>query len=61
MIAIPKLSISRELEPPNHYDADKTYSFRYRAKYHKTLPHVVKFSGGQSSGLLLFILLKTGS
>ena len=60
MIAIPKLSISKELEPPSHYDADKTYPFRYRAKHHKTLPHVVKFSGGQSSGLLLFILLENG-
>lgn len=60
MIAIPRLSISQELEHLNHYDADKTYSFRYRVKHHKTLPHVVKFSGGQSSGLLLFTLLENG-
>lgn len=31
--------------------------FRYRTKSHRDLPHVVKFSGGRSSGLLLFTLL----
>lgn len=32
--------------------------FRYRAKRHRNLPHVVKFSGGRSSGMLLFTLLE---
>ena len=32
--------------------------FRYRAKRHRDLPHVVKFSGGRSSGMLLFTLLE---
>lgn len=32
--------------------------FRYRAKSHRELPHVVKFSGGTSSGMLLFMLLE---
>ena len=33
---------------------------RYRAKGHERLPHVVKFSGGRSSGMLLFSLLRSG-
>jgi len=33
---------------------------RYRAKRHERLPHVVKFSGGRSSGMLLFSLLQSG-
>ncbi len=60
MQAIPKLSISRKLQKSKHYDPDKTYSFRYRSKYHQELPHVVKFSGGRSSGMLLFTLLENG-
>ena len=31
---------------------------RYRAKYHRDLPHIVKFSGGRTSGMLLFMLLE---
>lgn len=34
--------------------------FRYRARFHRELPHVVKFSGGRSSGMLLFQLLEHG-
>ncbi|MCY3790832.1 MAG: hypothetical protein OXH63_18795 [Gemmatimonadetes bacterium] len=60
MLSVPKLSISRETEPIKGYDPEKSYSFRYRAKRHRALPHVVKFSGGRSSGLLLFTLLENG-
>ena len=60
MQAVPKLLISGEVESPKRYDPDKDYSFRYRAKRHVELPHVVKFSGGRSSGLLLFTLLENG-
>lgn len=60
LLAVPKLTISRELEQPEHYDPDNVYSFRYRSKSHAQLPHVVKFSGGRSSGLLLFTLLNNG-
>lgn len=35
-------------------------NFRYEVARHTELPHVVKFSGGRSSGLLLFILLESG-
>ena len=56
---IPKLTVSKQLrEPPAKHDPSKEYQFRYRAKRHSTLPHVVKFSGGRSSGMLLFTLLE---
>ena len=42
---------------PNIYDPEHHYGFRY-GKHHDELPHVVKFSGGRSSGMLLFALLK---
>ena len=60
MQAVPKMIISRELEPPRDYDNDRIYAFRYRAKRHRELPHVVKFSGGRSSGMMLFALLENG-
>ena len=46
---IPKLTVSKQLrKPPTQHDPSKNYQFRYRAKRHSTLPHVVKFSGGRS-------------
>ena len=54
--AVPRLAISRNMREARPYDPDRTYSFRYRSKSHQQLPHVVKFSGGRSSGLLLFAL-----
>ena len=58
MRSLPKITISGGLETPKRYDPDKIHSFRYRAKQHRDLPHVVKFSGGRSSGMLLFALLE---
>ena len=60
MQAVPKLMISGTQRPPRRYDPAKAYTFRYGSKYHKELPHVVKFSGGRSSGMLLFTLLENG-
>ena len=58
---VPKLTVSRQLrKPPPKHDPSKEYQFRYRAKKHGSLPHVVKFSGGRSSGMLLFALLENG-
>ena len=58
---VPKLTVSKRLrKPPAKHDPSKEYQFRYRAKKHSTLPHVVKFSGGRSSGMLLFALLENG-
>ena len=36
------------------------HRFQYEAPGHHELPHVMKFSGGQTSGMLLFILLEAG-
>ena len=58
---VPKLTLSQRLRkrPPRH-DPTKEYRFRYKSKNHSALPHVVKFSGGRSSGMLLFALLENG-
>ena len=57
--AVPRLIVSTKLrKPPPSHDPATEYRFRYRAKGHRDLPHVVKFSGGRSSGMLLFILLE---
>ena len=52
--------MSSRLERHKFYDPDREYKFRYESKYHRKLPHVVKFSGGKSSGMLLFTLLENG-
>lgn len=41
-------------------DSDSDHSFRYKYPDHHELPHVMKFSGGQTSGMLLFTLLEAG-
>lgn len=56
--AVPKLVMSRSPQPSGHYGQPGAYKLRYRAKRHRELPHVVKFSGGRSSGMLLFALLE---
>ena len=58
MTSVPKLVISDRLRKADKYDPSKQYEFRYRAKGHRDLPHVVKLSGGRSSGMLLFALLE---
>ena len=60
MLSIPKLEISREPDTSTHHDPTRTHPFRYRSRHHQELPHVVKFSGGRSSGMLLFTLLENG-
>ena len=58
---VPKLTVSKgQRRPPPKHDPSNEYQFRYRAKKHSALPHVVKFSGGRSSGMLLFALLENG-
>lgn len=57
----PRLSVSREpRKAPSTHDPAGNHPFRYRARHHRNLPHVVKFSGGRSSGMLLFTLLENG-
>ena len=56
---VPQLFVGTRLRKScEPYDPARSYSLRYRAKGHRELPHVVKFSGGRSSGMLLFALLE---
>ena len=57
----PKLVVSKRLRrTPEAHDPQREYQFLYLDKYHAELPHVVKFSGGRSSGMLLLTLLANG-
>ena len=58
VIAAPRLVVSNRLRRVKQYDPSREHELRYRAKGHRDLPHVVKFSGGRSSGMLLFALLE---
>jgi 3'-phosphoadenosine 5'-phosphosulfate sulfotransferase (PAPS reductase)/FAD synthetase len=58
--SIPKLSLRSGIKPKETYDSNKVYPFQYEAKSHIDLPHIVKFSGGKTSGMLLFTLLEGG-
>ena len=54
----PKLVVSKRIRRmPEAHDPNREYQFRYHDKHHAELPHVVKFSGGRSSGMLLLTLL----
>ena len=59
---IPILNLQDKIKPMSvpGYDPKKSYDFHYEENSHNTIPHVVKFSGGRSSGMLLSILLKSG-
>lgn len=57
---VPKLVIANRHHVQEQDHGSRSYSLRYRAKAHRELPHVVKFSGGRSSGMLLFALLENG-
>lgn len=54
----PKLVVSnRALREAKAHDPDCEYRLGYLDKHHFELPHIVKFSGGRSSGMLLLTLL----
>lgn len=55
-------NVPKILPPPPSVQSADTSSFRfsYEARHHADLPHVVKYSGGRSSGLLLLILAESG-
>ena len=55
---VPTLVIENRQERAGRTARPEHHSLRYRAKAHEGLPHVVKFSGGRSSGMLLFALLE---
>ena len=58
--AVPQLYLSDRGSGPGNSERDEGHRFRYRARGHGELPHVMKFSGGRSSGMLLFTLLENG-
>ena len=56
--AAPRLVVSKRLRRiPESHDPACEYQFLYLDRHHQQLPHVVKFSGGRSSGMLLMTLL----
>ena len=60
---IPKIRVvvSREnaaKKAAGKFNPDKELVFRYDMRKRRRLPHVVKFSGGRSSGMLLLLLLE---
>lgn len=56
----PRLFVSSRSRIPKTFGLGRKYPFRYEVKTHSDVPHVVKFSGGRSSGMLLFVLLESG-
>ena len=58
--AVPRLFLSDRGPGARNSELEKGHGFRYRARAHCELPHVMKFSGGRSSGMLLFTLLENG-
>ena len=57
----PILVVSRRLRrAPEIHEPEREYQFLYLDSHHGELPHVVKFSGGRSSGMLLMTLLANG-
>ena len=57
---VPKIIVSSNIKEAGAFDSNATQPFHYEASGHNELPHVVKFSGGRSSGMLLFMLLENG-
>ena len=62
MRGVPRLRVDRSSRASKRTvrESPTMPRFRYRARGHLDLPHVVKFSGGRSSGMLLFLLLENG-
>lgn len=55
---VPKMVLASNVKVPETFDSKATYPFHYEVIGHDELPHVVKFSGGRSSGMMLFMLLE---
>ncbi len=61
VVGIPQLRLAKTSRIANkrNFDLEKKYIFKYEIKDQINQPHVVKFSGGRSSGMLLFTLLES--
>ena len=57
---VPRLFLRDRAPGDGDAEPKEGRGFRYRARAHSELPHVMKFSGGRSSGMLLFTLLEDG-
>lgn len=57
---VPRLSFARRSSPDGRRVTKAGDAIYYDVKDHRWVPHVVKFSGGRSSGMLLFTLLENG-
>ena len=55
---VPRLFLAHRAPGAGYAEPKEGHGFRYRARAHSELPHVMKFSGGRSSGMLLFTLLE---
>ena len=58
--AVPRMVFPDLRQTGAHSIPEEIHRFRYRSRKHCQLPHVMKFSGGRSSGMLLFTLLENG-
>ena len=57
---VPKLKIAQDIRKSRVFEPNAVYNFYYETEIHKEIPHVVKFSGGRSSAMMLFTLLEAG-
>ena len=57
---VPKIKVGSRRAGLEVCSPDARYTFSYDAPEHEDLPHVVKFSGGRTSGMLLLMLLEGG-
>ncbi|MDE0611925.1 MAG: hypothetical protein OXH88_04435 [Gammaproteobacteria bacterium] len=57
---VPKINLNVKGTAKPGLGDDRQHTFSYDARGHEETPHVVKFSGGRTSGLLLFMLLDNG-
>ncbi len=57
---VPKISLNGKGTAKSISGNGRHHTFSYDARAHEEAPHVVKFSGGRTSGMLLFMLLGNG-
>ncbi len=57
---IPRLMVKQDSHPIRTNDRETVHNFCYDLAGHEDLPHVIKFSGGRTSGMMLFLLLESG-
>ena len=56
---VPRLMVKQDSQPIHTNDHETVHNFCYDLAGHEDLPHVIKFSGGRTSGMMLFLLLES--